>query len=91
MWALYSPIDMGASVHSAVNGVAFLAFRVCSLVASKCLVVLPHCSCETYGLFFCFVLFSPLLISFFMAGVLTFGKKHTQRGQWGCFVIMGKQ
>lgn len=50
---------MGASVHSVVNGVAFLALRVCSLVASKCLVVLPHCSCETYGLFFVLFCFPP--------------------------------
>lgn len=86
--------DVGASAHNVVNGVAFLALTLCSLVASKCLVVLPRGSCENYGLFFYYYHFvpPPLSAHFICHGLgLGFGKKHTQRGQWGCSVIMGKQ
>lgn len=65
--------DVGAA-HNVVNGVAFLALTLCSLVASKCLVVLPRGSCENYGFFFFInIILSPLpflLISFVMAWVL---------------------
>lgn len=69
MWALYSPM-----VWVVVNGVAFLALTLCSLVASKCMVVLPHGSCENSCFFFIIIIIlSPLLfllISFVMAWVL---------------------
>lgn len=65
--------DVGASAHNVVNGVAFLALTLCSLVASKCLVVLPRGSVKITGCFFITIILSPLpflLISFVMAWVL---------------------
>lgn len=50
-----------------VNGVAFLALTLCSLVASKCLVVLPHGSCENSGFFFYDNFVPPSFCSFHLS------------------------
>lgn len=84
--------DVGASAHNVVNDAAFLAFTLCSLVASKCPVVLPRGSCESYGLFFYYRFVPPPLSAHFICHGLSlgFGKKHNAKGAVGLLCNIGK-